>query len=182
MPLTQLCRYTTFRAALRSIAWCVILGFLPEGVTADQYYIQLMRELAERVIDVGQSTPVPIDWDLSLYNLSDPIDESALSGVGASRSGVRSQAGDAETTAAGRGGSSSTVSDRGETRAGATGGSPAQGGAGGVERAAGGRCMQKQLSGLPLFRVEIGEFVAFSQPKSALSAVFVGKVLSTKGG
>lgn len=42
---------------------------LPEGFTADMLYERTMQELADEVVEIGKSTDVKCDLDLSLFNL-----------------------------------------------------------------------------------------------------------------
>lgn len=45
-------------------------GNLPAGCRADQLHEHQLEELAEDVLDVVKSSPVPFDWDCSMYNFS----------------------------------------------------------------------------------------------------------------
>ena len=131
------------------------------------------------VIDVGKSMPVSFDWDLSIYNLPERNAASKLSSVGVSGPGMGSQRRDAEPNAeAGDGSTSSTGGDGGEGKRGATEALPPQGGGGRGRVGPGGAVWLLNNYRLPLFRVEVGEFVAFSTRKSSQSSVGVGKLLS----
>lgn len=161
---------TTVRADITSY----ITDELPEGLSANQYYAELMSELASSVIDVGKSTPVPFDWDLSLYDRPE-ANENASGNGEATEPVTRRGTGNA-VGAVGVGSDLSLAGDdRDDESTRASGGSHDQ---------KGGRGRRGRLgkTAVPLFRVEVGEFVAFSQPKSSTSSVSVGKILSIKEG
>eukprot|EP00752_Nemacystus_decipiens_P012131 g10755.t1 len=46
---------------------CRNIGVLPEGETAEGLYESRMQELAESVVELGESSSLPFDWKLDLY-------------------------------------------------------------------------------------------------------------------
>lgn len=142
-----------------------ISGKLPDGSTVEGLYQSRMQELAESVADLGKSSSVPFQWDLEMYSQPGVV-PAGLEGGGPEKTGGCT--GPADTGAG---------TDPPGTGPGTTPTGVAMGCSTGRR---GDPALSSSLS--PVFRVEVGEFVALATPPSQKESIFVGKVLSTKAG
>ncbi|CAN0366153.1 unnamed protein product [Pylaiella littoralis] len=152
-------RVCTEASAPRIRNACNNTGTLPEGCTADELYSRLMDKLADDVLDVGQSSDVPFDWDCSMYDTDAPGGADGSGSVQGSDPGVL--------------GGDAGVGLGHESGAGAAGVAPTA-----TEDA---RRARPRPSLTSVFNVEVGEFVALATPPAEKAAVSIGLVLAKKG-
>lgn len=75
-------RYYVFSENIFSSCGLCNAGSLPDGMTADGLYNSRMEELAESVVELSRSTPVPFGWgsECDMYTLDNQEPASECNG------------------------------------------------------------------------------------------------------